>query len=125
VLRFNRFNGVRTRVPTAIGSPFVHAIYLDDQISGFSIYNNSFNDTQVAINLGGGREQYIADNVVAFSDYALRVDDRGLVNPSQEAYCKVGGQFYEQLTSVHYTEPPYATEYPRIVNTYSQVAGLG
>ena len=42
------------KVPTFLGYLSVQGLYLDDQMSGYTIYNNTFFDVQTGIMIGGG-----------------------------------------------------------------------
>ena len=42
-------------MPTYLGYPSVQGLYLDDQMSGYTIYNNTFKSVQTGIMIGGGR----------------------------------------------------------------------
>ncbi len=83
----------------------MQAIYLDDQMSGASVYNNTFFDCQTGAFVGGGRYNLVKFNTFEQCDTAIHVDDRGL--NWQAANCQVGGEFYQGLVSVNYLEVKY------------------
>eukprot|EP00730_Choanoeca_flexa_P006890 TRINITY_DN12243_c3_g1_i2.p1 TRINITY_DN12243_c3_g1~~TRINITY_DN12243_c3_g1_i2.p1 ORF type:complete len:691 (+),score=157.02 TRINITY_DN12243_c3_g1_i2:1492-3564(+) len=118
VVRYNRFESIRTRVPIYLGSPAVQGLYLDDQMSGYEIYNNSFKDCQNGILLGGGRSNHIKYNTFEHCDLAIHVDDRG--TSWQTSYCQPGGTFQQELEALNYMEPPYITAYPELENIMLQ-----
>mmetsp|Transcript_504 Transcript_504/g.920 ORF Transcript_504/g.920 Transcript_504/m.920 type:complete len:310 (+) Transcript_504:1100-2029(+) len=78
VVRFNSFSTIRTRVPIFLGSPIVQGLYLDDEMSGYEMYNNSFVDCQVGILMGGGRRNHVKFNRFEKCDYAIQFDSRGI-----------------------------------------------
>eukprot|EP00049_Salpingoeca_infusionum_P008091 m.130975 g.130975 ORF g.130975 m.130975 type:complete len:658 (+) comp13912_c0_seq11:3-1976(+) len=114
IIRYNHFSSIRTRVPVFLGSPSVQAIYFDDQMSGFEVYNNTFFDCQAGVFVGGGRRHHIKFNRFEQCDTAIHFDDRGLT--WQTSYCEVGGTFQQELEGLNYQEAPYATEYPYLPN---------
>jgi parallel beta-helix repeat protein len=95
------------------------AIYLDDQLSGQTIVGNTFIDCQKGAFIGGGRDNVVEGNTFINTDYAVHIDDRGL--NWQLADCTYNstntGFLVQQLFQYNYTQPPYAVEYPSIVNT--------
>lgn len=55
----------------------VRGVYLDDTVSGFSIFGNLFNNAgYMAIQLGGGRDNLIENNLIYTDSYALWIDNR-------------------------------------------------
>ena len=46
VVRSNEFRSIRTRVPVFLGSPSVQGLYLDDQMSDYTVVGNTFIDCQ-------------------------------------------------------------------------------
>ncbi|MCD2448864.1 right-handed parallel beta-helix repeat-containing protein [Methylicorpusculum oleiharenae] len=60
-----------------VKSKDVIGVYLDDAVSGFTIYGNLFNHAGTkAIQLGGGRDNTIENNVFITDVYAIWVDNR-------------------------------------------------
>jgi hypothetical protein len=54
-------------------------IYLDDAVSGQTVYGNILsNSGYIDIQLGGGRDNRIENNVIQTNKYAILVDQRGL-----------------------------------------------
>lgn len=51
------FKNIRNTVGTGVQGPSVQAIYLDDQMSGWSISNNTFYNCQTGSFIGGGQCQ--------------------------------------------------------------------
>eukprot|EP01147_Barroeca_monosierra_P010809 gene10809-2890_t len=119
VIRFNHFESIRTRVPIFLGSPSVQAIYFDDQLSGYEVYNNTFYDCQVGVFIGGGRSHHVKFNTFEKCDTAVHVDTRGLSWQSQ--YCLPGGIFQQELEGFNYQNPPYAQRYPVLPNIMNEL----
>merc|ERR1711994_372178 len=63
---------------TGVQSASVQAIYLDDQMSGWNIINNSFIDCQVGSFIGGGRRNKVINNYYEHCDTAQHIDNRGM-----------------------------------------------
>ena len=49
---------------------------MDDEISGWTVRNNTFRDCQTAMLLGGGRDAIIKDNRVENCSLGLEFDNR-------------------------------------------------
>ena len=56
----------------------VQAIYLDDQMSGWRIEGNSFDNCQVGSFIGGGRRNIVVGNRYVRCDTAQHIDNRGM-----------------------------------------------
>ena len=80
VLRNNTFRHVRMQDHTNLGYPSVQAIYLDDQMSGWSVVNNTVTDAQMGLMVGGGRDNIVIGNRFEDCDVAVHVDARGSSN---------------------------------------------
>lgn len=52
-------------------------IDLDDQMSGYTIFNNTFDDCQVGMFVGGGRRNIVLNNSYRACDTAVHFDSRG------------------------------------------------
>lgn len=77
VVRSNMFSNIRAQVPTFLGYPSVQGLYLDDQMSGYTIYNNTFKAVQTGIMIGGGRRNHVKWNHFEDCDTAIEFDNRG------------------------------------------------
>jgi len=80
----SRWNGCRstsviTHMRPSCGSPPA-AIYLDDQLSGQSVVNNTIIDSHTGLLLGGGRDNYVHGNSFRnlSSGLAMTFDNRGM-----------------------------------------------
>eukprot|EP00040_Diaphanoeca_grandis_P010137 m.51911 g.51911 ORF g.51911 m.51911 type:complete len:787 (-) comp21518_c0_seq1:23-2383(-) len=87
----NMFHHVRNTVPTGVQTASVQAIYLDDQMSGWTIENNSFIDCQVGSFVGGGRRNIIVGNYYEGCDVAQHIDNRGQNWENSAAKCSEVG----------------------------------
>lgn len=115
----NTFTNIQNNEVMTLGYPSVQAIYLDDQLSGTSILNNTFINCQKGSFVGGGRDVIVSGNTYINCGYAVHVDNRGMNWQADScAYnSSYTGALVQDLFTVNYTLPPYSTNYPPIVNT--------
>ncbi|CAI8007342.1 hypothetical protein GBAR_LOCUS5158 [Geodia barretti] len=116
VIRHSTFTNIATTEKVYLGSPSVQAIYLDDQMSGYMIYNNTFINCHAGSFIGGGRRNQVLNNTYYNCSLAVHVDNRGMTWQADE--CKEGGPFDQQLQSVHYQSPPWSVHYPQLVHIF-------
>jgi hypothetical protein len=114
VIRGNTFRHMRVTEVPVLGAMSVQAIYFDDQISGFTVFNNTFIDCYAGVFIGGGRRHIVTQNDFQDCSTCVHVDDRGLT--WQKDSCKPGGSFEQQLQSVNYQQPPWSIRYPELIN---------
>jgi len=82
----------------------VRGVYLDDSVSGFSVIGNIFNNAGVmAIQLAGGRDNIIENNIINSNDYALWVDSR-----------IPGAEIKKRLLEVPTESPIWIEKYPKL-----------
>ncbi|WP_197492543.1 right-handed parallel beta-helix repeat-containing protein [Methylomonas methanica] len=82
----------------------VRGVYLDDSVSGFSVIGNIFNNAGVmAIQLAGGRDNIIENNIISSNDYALWVDSR-----------IPGAEIKKRLLEVPTESPIWIEKYPKL-----------
>jgi parallel beta-helix repeat protein len=97
----------------------VQAIYLDDQVSGFIITNNTFTNCTRAYHLGGGRSNVFAGNTVRnplpnSMNTANHVDNRGM-GWSEPACTPPSGILVEFLARVPYnTSAVWTAAFPEL-----------
>ena len=58
----------------------VSGLYLDDQTSGWSAYNNTFVDMAMGVLLGGGKQNSFHDNYYEDCDIAVHFDNVSCAN---------------------------------------------
>ena len=95
-------------------------VYLDDEVSGYTITNNYFEDVSRALLLGGGRDNLFANNVIngTTSNVAISFDNRG------EGWAKgectpPDGELIHFLARVPYTGPVWAAAFPSLARILS------
>ena len=65
----------------------MQAIYLDDQMSGWSITSNAFVNCQIGSFVGGGRRNVVTGNYYEKCDTAQHLDNRGMNWEKSSAMC--------------------------------------
>ncbi len=91
-------------------------VYLDDAASGTRVVGNVFYKagSLCAVNIGGGRDNSVVNNVFVDCKNAVLVDARGL-GWAKGHIAKGGGwRMYEKLAGVGHDRPPWSERYPRL-----------
>ena len=116
IVRYNYFHDL---IPIAGGA--VQAVYLDDQASGFLISGNIFHNVDRGILLGGGRDNYIMNNIFSNTNLAIYIDGRGV--RSHYSRLQPKRQIMRKLLAMPYRIPPWSNRYPRLVNILEEKPG--
>jgi hypothetical protein len=79
IIANNLFEDINTNFD---GGNNVQAVYLDDQVSGFTVTNNTFANVTRAFHLGGGRSNIFTFNTIRFPsrnsmNTVAHLDNRG------------------------------------------------
>ncbi len=101
-------------------------VYLDDCVSGETVFGNVFYKVQRAAFIGGGRDNTVENNVFVDCDPAVAIDGRGL-DRSPVWHDMVYKYMKGRLESVRPHEPPYSVRYPRLAGLdafYSKDDGI-
>jgi len=114
IIQNSLFENIQMLEPIRLGSPSVQAIYLDDQMSGWLMVNNTFINCYVGIFIGGGRRNIARGNTFKNCTTSVHLDNRGM--NWQKDSCQPGGQLAQQLDSVNYKSPPWSVQFPEMVN---------
>eukprot|EP01050_Picozoa_sp_SAG11_P013716 SAG11_NODE_1622_length_4561_cov_2.741820_1_plen_1115_part_00 len=69
IIRSNTFKHVRMVDEIHLGNPVVQGVYLDDGMTGYKVYNNTFIDCQNGLLFNGGRDNYVYDNYFQDVDF--------------------------------------------------------
>ena len=119
VVRGNTFMHIRNKEHMTLGYASVQAVYLDDELSGYVLEDNVCLDSQTCFFVGGGRDCIVRGNVCQDSDTCIHMDNRGLTWQTGEcAYnASYTGPLVQGLFDVKYTQPPYSTAFPEMVDT--------
>ena len=113
VIRFNYFHHLHG-VEGTKGFTDVMAIYLDDWASGITVYGNLFYKAGRSIMIGGGRDNFVENNIIIDGSPAIHVDARGL-GWAKYYFNGKNTTLFDRLAAVHPQEPPYSLRYPRLV----------
>ncbi len=109
VIRFNYLHDIHG--PGMLGSI---AVYLDDCVSGITVFGNIFRNTQLAAFIGGGRDCTIENNLFIDTQPAVQIDGRGL-SPREVWQNMVNQTMKERLLAMDHHHPPYSTRYPQLM----------
>ncbi len=91
-------------------------VYLDDAASGFAICGNVFYKagSLCAVNIGGGRDNLVENNLFVDCKYGVLMDARGLGWAKDHIAPGGGWRMYDKLKAVNHDRPPYSTRYPKL-----------
>ena len=89
-------------------------VYLDDCDSGDTVEGNVFFRAGRAIMIGGGRDNFVLNNVVVDCPIGLHLDSRGTTwkqwnNPADPSW-----HLEAKAQKLNYTQPPWSERYPRL-----------
>lgn len=89
-------------------------VYLDDCDSGDTVEGNVFFRAGRAIMVGGGRDNFILNNLVVDCPIGLHLDSRGTTwkqwnNPADPSW-----HLEAKAQKLNYTQPPWSERYPRL-----------
>ena len=119
IIRHNTFENIRNLVKCPLGGVSVNTIYLDDQMSGYLIENNTFINCQNAMFVGGGRRNILMYNYCFDVDTCAHLDNRGM--SWQNTDCNYpNGSLWEGLYYVNYTYPPWSIQFPELLKIENQ-----
>lgn len=93
----------------------VQAVYLDDCSSGTTVFGNLFCRAGRAVQIGGGRDNVIENNVFVDCKPAVQVDARGLTW-AKFWFDGSDSTLMDRLKAMDYDKPPYSVHYPELAN---------
>ena len=110
VVRYNYFHDLNG--PGRLGAV---GVYMDDLASGFKVFGNIFYNCDKAVQIGGGRDNIIVNNIFLDCNISVKIDNRGV--GARSALVAKGGKWrmYEKLNDVNYTSDIYQKSYPELV----------
>ncbi|NOZ56229.1 MAG: right-handed parallel beta-helix repeat-containing protein [Calditrichaeota bacterium] len=112
-----RGNVIRYNYLHHLKGPGLHgvtAIYLDDFTSGTTIYGNVLYRAGRAVQIGGGRDNLVENNLFVQCEPSVHVDARGL-GWARKYFDGRYNVLWERLKAVPYNKPPYSERYPELV----------
>lgn len=97
-------------------------VYLDDQASGITVRGNLFERVNMAVLIGGGRDNLVEDNKFIDTPTAIHLDARGTTG--QKAMTDdPNGALRKNLIAVPYNKSPYKERYPHLANILEDEPG--
>ena len=98
-------------------------VYFDDGACGSRLYGNVFyNAGTRTVLIGGGRYNKVENNIFIRSEMAIHLDNR-LENWAKKSV-QPGGIFEIRLNKMNYQKPPFAVEYPEMVNYFKDAPSV-
>jgi hypothetical protein len=110
VIRYNYFHHIY-----GLERRGCNGVYLDDQFSSARVYGNVFFEVPTAVLLGGGRDNFVENNVFIQCQTAISLDARGLGWASNGF-----GGLSNELVSLPYQNPPWSVCYPELTNILNE-----
>ena len=91
------------------------AVYLDDCASGTTVVGNLFHQTNMAVLIGGGRDNTVENNIVVDSVLGVQLDGRG-VSTTKIWHDMVYVTMQDRFNEMKAAQPPYSTRYPALAD---------
>lgn len=110
-------------IPPNIELGTTKAVYLDDQACGTTIRENTIENVQEGVFLGGGRDNIIEDNTFVKVATPIHLDARGIGWQKSETQSP-SGRFRRSLELVPYNRAPYLQKYPHLAAILNDDPGL-
>jgi hypothetical protein len=126
LLRFNFIHDIESSFSAAgfAGEHGVHGIYLDDCVSGISMFGNVlYKVKQRALMNAGGRDNLWDNNVVAKCGEFHRSDTRGVTSINNTP--GNSWNLLEKIAVYNYQSPPWSTAYPTLAATPNNYSLIG
>ena len=112
MIRFNYFHDLHG--PGRFG---VMGVYLDDFMSGTTVYGNIFYRAGRAMFIGGGRDNVVENNIFVDCEASVHIDARGT---TWAGYYFDGtyNVLTDRMQAVNYDQSPYSEHYPELLSYY-------
>lgn len=111
IIRYNYFHDLN------LGD--VQAIYLDDFASGTTVFGNVVYKAGRALQVGGGRDNRVENNIFIDCREAAFLDARG-TSWYKKYFDGTDTTLTARLAAVRYREPPYSVRYPELPRLYEK-----
>ncbi len=120
VIRYNYISDIQR---LRVGYHGVHGVYLDDMYSSADIYGNVFRNVVQPIQVGGGHDNSVVNNVFVDCVGGVRIDDRGV--SADQGWID---RFFVQANLVPWQNALWKNRYPSLYalltgNYYRQPSG--
>jgi hypothetical protein len=96
-------------------------VYLDDCASGSIVVGNVFYQVARAMEVGGGRDNVIENNLIVDCQRSLSFDNRGLTWMKDKV--RPGGSMPKLLAAIPYRAPPWSQRYPQLLTLLNDDPG--
>ncbi len=97
-------------------------LYIDDLQQGVFAHHNIGKNSGEALQIGGGQDNTVWNNLFIDLHHGLWMDDRGYTGGWQEGYAKPGGLTYEDYMQ-YGRNPIYLERYPGLADTMTPTFG--
>jgi hypothetical protein len=101
------------------------AIYLDDQASGIRVEGNLIQGGNRCVMIGGGRDNYIVDNILATCGEGIYVDARGDLEIAKRGAGEAHAAFKRKFHAVAADSGIYAERYPELKQGMTTIGSVG
>jgi uncharacterized protein YjdB len=109
IIRYNYLHDIGNTV----GEGGQIAIYYDDMASGTTSYGNIIHRVNRGFLIGGGRNNFIENNLMISNGSSMTLDERG--HGWAASMCAPGGALRTNLTQVPYQNEPWRSRYPNLL----------
>lgn len=106
IVRYNYFHHLGE-------AKWVQGVYLDDCASGTLVFGNLFYKANRAVQIGGGRDNLVENNIFVDCRLGLHIDARGL-GWAKFWFDGSNPTLMDRLKAMNHTEPPYSVRYPEL-----------
>jgi hypothetical protein len=97
-------------------------VYLDDQASGIIVRGNLIERVNIAVLIGGGRDNLVEDNTFIDTPIAIHLDSRG-TGWQKAATDDPNGTLRKNLAAVPYNKSLYKKRYPHLADILEDAPG--
>lgn len=113
IVRYNFFHDL-----SGPGANYVNAVYLDDFTSGTIVHGNIFLRCATGVEIGGGRDNEISNNIFIENNLGISLDARG-INWAKYFFEGKDSALFKGMDAMNYTQPPYSLRYPELLTLYA------
>lgn len=112
-IRYNYLHDFGKPDEIKLGNIDLVGVYLDDFLSGTTVFGNIFYKTGYGVLIGGGRDNTVENNIFIDCFPSVHMDDRGL---TWGAHARVPNDpaWTDKLSAVNYSQHPYSIRYPEL-----------
>ena len=118
IVRYNFFHDL-----SGPGANYVNAVYLDDFTSGTIVHGNIFLRCATGIEIGGGRDNEVSNNIFVENNLGISVDARG-IGWAKYFFEGKDSTLFKGMEAMNYTQPPYSIKYPILLGLYNDEPAL-